>query len=293
MSRARIHKPPSPTPSPTAAPIQRRTVKEFFHGADVRRPSPGSGRALPPEVRAKMENALGHDFSQVRVHVGPEAEQVGAIAYARGTDLHFQPGRYDPSSRAGQALLGHELAHVVQQAQGRVAVPQGKGAPINADPALEAEADRMGERAARGEGAASSRRTGAGLSMAAAPVQRSVIQRNGEKDKKPFFENVPTLIASLAGGVGGFLGRGGGPRGRLIGGLSVLAGGAGALSAVHADRRQQAWNQARQFPQPMPSHGGEYDMPIDPSTGQRLRHPSMDQFRTNLPDPAPRLHEQD
>lgn len=288
MRSAHLPKPTSaPTPAVTA-PIQRRTTKEFFHGADVRRPSPGSGRPLPPQVRGKMERALGHDFSQVRVHVGPEAAQVGAIAYARGTDLHFQPGRYDPHSRSGQALLGHELAHVVQQAQGRVSVPQGKGAPINADPALEAEADRMGERAARGDVAASAPPAGADAAMVAAPVQRSVIQRNGEKDKKPWFENVPALIGSVAGGIGGFLGRGGGPRGKLIGGLSVLAGGAGALSSVHADRRKGAWDLLKKFPQPMPYHGGEYDMPMD-SSGQRLRHASMYKFSTNLPSPPPRL----
>jgi hypothetical protein len=38
---------------------------------------------------------------------------------------------------------------VILQQAGRVAVPQGKGAPINADPALEAEADRLGAAAVR------------------------------------------------------------------------------------------------------------------------------------------------
>ena len=108
----------------------------------------GRGQPLPEPVRAKMERALGHDFSRVRVHEGGHAESLGAIAYTRGTDLHFGPGRYSPQTRAGQELIGHELAHVVQQDTGRVAVPQGKGAPINADPALEAEADRLGRMAA-------------------------------------------------------------------------------------------------------------------------------------------------
>ncbi len=65
-----------------------------------------------------------------------------------GQDLHFAPGKYSPASSHGQELIGHELAHVVQQRAGRVAVPQGKGAPINADPALEAEADQLGKKAA-------------------------------------------------------------------------------------------------------------------------------------------------
>lgn len=129
-------------------------------GAPAARPdvplASGGGSALPPAVRAQMENSFSHDFSGVRIHQGGEAAQVGALAYTRGSDIHFQPGLYDPSSRGGQELLGHELTHVVQQSAGRVAVPQQKtegSAPINADAGLEAEADAMGARAARGEAA--------------------------------------------------------------------------------------------------------------------------------------------
>jgi hypothetical protein len=52
---------------------------------------------------------------------------------------------YDPASRAGVELLGHELAHVVQQRDGRVVNPFGTGVAIVQDPALEAEADRLGQ----------------------------------------------------------------------------------------------------------------------------------------------------
>ncbi len=110
----------------------------------------GGGSPLPSLVRTKMERALGSDLSRVRIHQGEEAESVGALAYTRGTDLHFQRGAYDPTSGPGQRLLGHELAHVVQQAQGRVASPVGAGAPINDDPKLEAEAEAAGARAAAG-----------------------------------------------------------------------------------------------------------------------------------------------
>ena len=114
----------------------------------------GGGAPLPEEVRARMERAFGADFSAVRIHEGPQAEAMGALAYTQGDDIHFAPGRYDPVGPAGQELLGHELAHVVQQREGRVAQPQGKDAPVNADAALEAEADALGARAARGEAAA-------------------------------------------------------------------------------------------------------------------------------------------
>lgn len=108
----------------------------------------GGGRPLPDAVRGKMEAALGADFSGVRVHVGPQAERIGAVAFTMGTDIYFAPGRFQPDTLHGQQLLGHELAHVVQQRQGRVRNPLGAGVAVVQDRALEAEADRLGQRAA-------------------------------------------------------------------------------------------------------------------------------------------------
>ena len=81
----------------------------------------GSG-GMPASVQAKMETAFGSDFSNVQIHANSsDATAMGALAYTQGTDIHFAPGQYDPGSSAGQELLGHELAHVVQQSEGRVA----------------------------------------------------------------------------------------------------------------------------------------------------------------------------
>lgn len=106
---------------------------------------------LPLEVQAKMETALGADFSDVAIHPNSaNATRAGALAYAQGTDIHFAPGQYDPYSRKGQQMIGHELAHVMQQKAGRV-VPTGRtssGALLNDSPSLESEADAMGEKAA-------------------------------------------------------------------------------------------------------------------------------------------------
>jgi GNAT superfamily N-acetyltransferase len=95
-----------------------------------------------------MEAALGANFSDVRIHVGPEAASIGAIAFTWGTDIHFSPGQYNPHTPHGQFLLGHELTHVVQQRAGRVSNPFGSGVAVVQDGALEAEADRMGRMAA-------------------------------------------------------------------------------------------------------------------------------------------------
>jgi hypothetical protein len=109
----------------------------------------GGSAPLPPDVRADMEQALGADFSGVRVHQDGQAEGVGALAFTRGTDIHFAPGHYDPHSSPGRQLLGHELTHVAQQAQGRVSpTAQVNGQATNNDPALEQEADSKGALAA-------------------------------------------------------------------------------------------------------------------------------------------------
>ncbi|MBK8174463.1 MAG: DUF4157 domain-containing protein [Rhodospirillales bacterium] len=106
------------------------------------------GRPLPEAVQHKMQAAFGADFSDVRVHEGPQAATIGAIAFTVGHDIYFAPGRYQPQTAHGQQLLGHELAHVLQQRAGRVRNSSGSGFAIVHDHALEAEADRLGHRAA-------------------------------------------------------------------------------------------------------------------------------------------------
>jgi len=122
---------------------------ELFNVPDANLPAPGGGQPIPDQVRRGMEGALGQDFSDVRVHTDSSPDSVGALAYTQGSDVHFRPGMYQPDSQSGREALGHELAHVVQQRAGRVASPQGLGAPVNADPSLEAEADAIGKQAAR------------------------------------------------------------------------------------------------------------------------------------------------
>jgi hypothetical protein len=79
----------------------------------------GSGSKLDSTIQAKMETAFGSDFSNVNIHADAEADQlnqsIGAEAFATGNDIFFREGQYNPGSRQGQELLGHELTHVVQQ----------------------------------------------------------------------------------------------------------------------------------------------------------------------------------
>ena len=147
----------APRPSQSAAParaaqptaLQRHGASGAFAvEAGALGIASSGGKPLPDTVRGKMETALGADFSGVRVHVGPQAERIGAIAFTTGNDIYFAPGRYQPETTQGQQLLGHELAHVVQQRAGRVRNPLGSGLAVVQDRALEAEADRLGQRAA-------------------------------------------------------------------------------------------------------------------------------------------------
>jgi uncharacterized protein DUF4157 len=106
-----------------------------------------AGRPMPTHVQRKMEALFGEDFSDVRIHSGPQAHAIGALAFTLGSSIYFAPGHYSPDTPRGQQLLGHELTHVVQQRAGRVRNPQG-GLAVVQDHALEAEAERMGARAA-------------------------------------------------------------------------------------------------------------------------------------------------
>jgi hypothetical protein len=148
-------------------------------GGNKRPGAPSRGEAMPKDVQDQMESVFDADFSAVRVHEGPQPAAVEAIAFTEGTDIHIAPGLYQPHCTKGLELLGHELAHVVQQSQGRVrATMQAKGVGINDDRSLEQEADECGVRAARGEHVAA----WLGPMGAAAPVaQRKVIQRAAVK----------------------------------------------------------------------------------------------------------------
>jgi hypothetical protein len=141
-------------PQPILPPVPRPAAIQPSSGQALAlppgfqlRPS-GLGQRLPDPIQRRMEAFFQADFSQVRVHVGNEASSIGALAFAHGTDLYFAPGQYNPQTPQGQRLLGHELTHVVQQRAGRVRNPLPSGIAVVQDPALEAEAERMGQRAA-------------------------------------------------------------------------------------------------------------------------------------------------
>lgn len=98
---------------------------------------------LPSQLRDGIEALSGVDMSGVAVHHdSAEPARLDAHAHTRGSDIYLAPGQ--------QGHLAHEAWHVVQQLQGRARPSESvAGSTISADPSLEAEASRMGERALR------------------------------------------------------------------------------------------------------------------------------------------------
>lgn len=87
------------------------------------------GQPLDPTTRVFMESRFGHDFSHVRVHTGTRAvksaQTVSAQAYTVGRDVVFGAGQYNPGTLHGQALMAHELTHVIQQRGASMAAVEG------------------------------------------------------------------------------------------------------------------------------------------------------------------------
>jgi hypothetical protein len=103
--------------------VQRKPVASVpaqFHGASGNAlPAADSGAPLNPDLRQRLEPALGADLGPVRVHSSPAdrdlAHSLGAQAFTHGR--HIWLGH---SQSAGDVrLMAHEAAHVVQQGAAR------------------------------------------------------------------------------------------------------------------------------------------------------------------------------
>lgn len=114
-----------------------RTVLASMPGQQSR------GESLPEAARARLERSLSARVDHVRIHADASANQLaenaGALALARGADIYFAAGAYDPESPAGFELLAHEVQHTLQAP-----------AVAGEDPAsAESEADRAAALARR------------------------------------------------------------------------------------------------------------------------------------------------
>jgi hypothetical protein len=121
----RIRRPSKKTVDPRAASkpgaqlLDPRALSSAVGNRAIEQELRGEGQPLPASTRARMEGELGGSFKDVRIHTGPEAGQQaraeGASAFTTGTDIVFDRGEYRPGTPYGDALIAHELAHVMQQ----------------------------------------------------------------------------------------------------------------------------------------------------------------------------------
>ena len=107
----------------------------------------GGGQPLDGGVQAQMGEAVGADFSGVRVHTSAESDalnrDLSARAFTTGQDIFFREGAYQPHNAGGQELLAHELTHVVQQGSGAVGGGGGRMQVNAPGDAFEQQADAV------------------------------------------------------------------------------------------------------------------------------------------------------
>lgn len=81
--------------------------------------SSSGGNPMSTATQQHMEGAFGADFSSVRIHTDPQAQQlssdIGARAFTYKNDIYFNKGEYSPDTQSGEFLLAHELTHTIQQ----------------------------------------------------------------------------------------------------------------------------------------------------------------------------------
>ena len=79
----------------------------------------GPGTTLDGGLRSRMESAFGRSFANVRVHTDRSAarlaQETDSRAFTIGRDVAFGAGEYKPGTLVGDAIIAHELAHVLQQ----------------------------------------------------------------------------------------------------------------------------------------------------------------------------------
>lgn len=123
------------------------------------------GEKMDEATRTDMEGRFDHDFSEVRIHRGPEAaasaRAVDALAYTSGHHIVFALGHYCPGTAAGRRILAHELSHVIQQRQGPV-----DGSPVSGGLRMSHPTDRFEQEAE----SMAERGSATGVSSAPPPV---------------------------------------------------------------------------------------------------------------------------
>jgi len=116
----------------------------------VKRALASRSKALPEALRERLEQVSGVDLSDVRIYSNElafeAAEAVSARAFTVGSDIVFGAGEYLPGSPAGDALISHEISHVVEHLGAQPTVAAGT-TQLKEDPAKKGRKRAVSERA--------------------------------------------------------------------------------------------------------------------------------------------------
>ena len=157
--KAPASKPKSSRPKPKASPAPKQQNQISPTEISTLQAGLTGGKPLPKTVRAKMEKSFGQNFKDVRIHTGGAADKatdrLNAEAFASGNHIVFGRGKFRPGTPAGDHLLAHELAHVVQQ-KGSGGAVQLKSLLSQPHESAEVAADRAADNVVSGKSAAMS-----------------------------------------------------------------------------------------------------------------------------------------
>jgi hypothetical protein len=113
-----------------------------------------AGQPLDAATREFMEPRFGHDFSRVRIHTNAlaaeSAASINASAFTVGPHIVFGAPHSASTPSGRNRLLGHELAHVIQQ--GFVA-PTSPELVVSIDAQAEQDAERVAVQISNGNSA--------------------------------------------------------------------------------------------------------------------------------------------
>ena len=127
-------------------PLQGKGLRE---AALISQGDPYSGTPLgiSGKLAKNIHDSFGIDASKLSLRESLEVSKMGARATAQGSVIRFAPGEFRPDTYEGLGILGHELAHVREQALGHVHAP---GDSVFKDTAHEMLSDRDGAAFASG-----------------------------------------------------------------------------------------------------------------------------------------------
>ena len=92
-----------------SANISNQAILDQLNTMKSRRREPSA------DVNAKLAERFGVQMTGLKIYEDEGLSEMGPNAYARGNEIHFAKGKYNPYSPSGERLLMHEAAHIVQQ----------------------------------------------------------------------------------------------------------------------------------------------------------------------------------